>query len=72
MSGYENSAFLYDLFDRKTNIEFFHHYAAKVGAALDIGAGTGRIALPLAARGITVTAVEPSPAMRQVFGSKLV
>lgn len=31
---------------------------------LDVGAGTGRYALPLARHGARVTAVEPSPAMR--------
>lgn len=30
---------------------------------LDLGAGTGRIAVPLAQRGYAITAVEPSPAM---------
>ena len=53
-TGYEKSAHLYDLFDRKENVEFFHHYAAKAGEILDVGAGTGRIAIPLARRGISV------------------
>ena len=38
---------------------------------LDIGAGTGRIALPLAKRGVKVVCVEPSPAMRREFETKL-
>ena len=38
---------------------------------LDIGAGTGRIALPLAKRGVKVVCIEPSPAMRRVFETKL-
>lgn len=33
------------------------------GAVLDIGAGTGRICLPLAGAGLSVTAVEPSRSM---------
>ncbi len=72
--GYEKAAHLYDLFDDKENVEFFHHYAAAAAAAgeiLDIGAGTGRIALPLAERGVRVYCVEPSPAMRRVFEEKL-
>lgn len=37
--GYEKCARLYDLFDRKENIEFFHPYAARVAEILDIGDG---------------------------------
>jgi SAM-dependent methyltransferase len=69
--GYEKSAHLYDLFDRKGNIEFFFHYALPVGEVLDIGAGTGRIAVPLAERGLNVWCVDPSPAMRAEFKKKL-
>jgi SAM-dependent methyltransferase len=67
--GYEKVAHLYDLFDRKENIEFFSQYAAD--EILDIGAGTGRIAIPLAEKGINVFCVEPSPAMRREFKEKL-
>jgi SAM-dependent methyltransferase len=70
-SGYERSAQLYDLFDRKENVDFFYHYAAQAGVILDVGAGTGRIAIPLAKRGIQVTCVEPSPAMRRELRKKL-
>lgn len=70
-SGYERSAHLYDLFDRKENVDFFYHYATQTGEILDVGAGTGRIAIPLARRGIQVTCVEPSPAMRREFRKKL-
>jgi SAM-dependent methyltransferase len=70
-SGYERSARLYDLFDQKENIEFFYHYAKESGEILDIGAGTGRIAIPMARRGIKVWGVEPSPAMRREFEGKL-
>jgi SAM-dependent methyltransferase len=70
-TGYGGSAHLYDLFDQKPNVEFFYHYAAQAGEILDIGAGTGRIALPLAERGVRVTCIEPSPAMRREFDRKL-
>jgi SAM-dependent methyltransferase len=69
--GYEKAAHLYDMFDRKKNIEFFLHYGLEAGDVLDIGAGTGRIALPLAEKGVRVFCVEPSPAMRREFGKKL-
>ena len=70
-SGYEKAAHLYDLFDCKENIEFFYHYARQVSEILDIGAGTGRVAIPLAERGVNVFCVEPSPAMRHEFKKKL-
>jgi SAM-dependent methyltransferase len=70
-TGYERSAHLYDLFDSKPNVTFFGHYAEKAGEILDIGAGTGRIAIPLARRGVKIYAVEPSPAMRNEFEKKL-
>ena len=38
---------------------------------LEFGAGTGRIAIPLAKEGFTVSAVDLSPAMLRVFGEKL-
>jgi SAM-dependent methyltransferase len=69
--GYEKSAHLYDLFDTKDNIPFFLHYGLATGEILDIGAGTGRIAFPLAETGVKVFCVEPSPAMRAVFEEKL-
>ena len=69
--GYERVAHLYDLFDRKENLEFFFHYASAAGEILDVGAGTGRIAIPLAERGIKIYCVEPSPAMRREFEKKL-
>jgi SAM-dependent methyltransferase len=68
--GYEESAHLYDLFDDKDNIGFFLKYAASAGRVLDVGAGTGRIALPLARAGVRVTCIEPSPAMRHEFEVK--
>ncbi|MCK4397191.1 class I SAM-dependent methyltransferase [candidate division WOR-3 bacterium] len=70
-SGYEKCAHLYDLFDKKENIEFFLHYGLEAGEILDIGAGTGRIAIPLAEKGIKVFCIEPSPAMRREFLKKL-
>jgi SAM-dependent methyltransferase len=70
-TGYEKCAHLYDLFDTKENIEFFLHYGFEAGEILDIGAGTGRIAIPLAEKDVKVFCVEPSPAMREQFEKKL-
>lgn len=69
--GYDKAAHLYDLFDTKDNIPFFLHYAIEAGEILDIGAGTGRIAIPLAERGVRIFCVEPSLAMRREFLKKL-
>jgi SAM-dependent methyltransferase len=75
--GYERSARFYDLFDTKDNIGFFRHYALQVQARapgakiLDVGAGTGRIAVPLAEGGARLVCVEPSPAMRAQLQAKL-
>ena len=69
--SYEKSAHLYDLFDQKANIDFFLRFAISAGEALDIGAGTGRVAIPLAKRGVKLHCVEPSPAMRREFERKL-
>ncbi len=69
--GYEKAAHLYDIFDNKDNIDFFYRYGKETGLILDIGAGTGRIAIPLAKRGVKVICIEPSPAMRNEFSQKL-
>ena len=69
--GYEKVAHLYDLFDTKNNIDFFYKFAKEFKKVLDIGAGTGRIAIPLAEKGIEVVCIEPSQAMRKQFHLKL-
>ena len=66
-SSYEKSAYLYDLFDQKPNIEFYCRYGSEFAEVIDIGSGTGRIAIPLAQRRTIVYCVEPSPAMRREF-----
>jgi predicted RNA methylase len=69
--GYEKAAPYYDLFDDKNNIGFFGQYAKEVGEILDIGAGKGRIAIPIAQKGTKVYCVEPSPAMIAQLQRKL-
>ncbi len=71
LSSYEKSASLYDILDQTHNIEFFCRYANGLGEVLDVGAGTGCIAIPIAKEGINVYCVEPSPAMRREFRKKL-
>ena len=69
--GYEKSAHFYDLFDTKDNFDFFFKYGKETHVILDIGAGTGRIAISLAEKGVKVVCIEPSPAMRKEFLKKL-
>jgi SAM-dependent methyltransferase len=69
--GYLSSARFYDLFDNKPNIGFYKRFAKKYSVVLDVGAGTGRIAIPLAKSGIEVYCVEPSSAMLREFERKL-
>jgi SAM-dependent methyltransferase len=40
------------------------------GPVLELGVGTGRLALPLAARGLTVTGIDSSPEMLQLLTAK--
>jgi SAM-dependent methyltransferase len=50
--------------------EFLARLAGEGGSAVELGVGTGRIAIPLAARGIRVTGVEASPRMVQQLRAK--
>lgn len=70
-SGYEQWAHLYDLFDRRETAGFYLPYVKDAKEVLEIGCGTGRVAIPLAERGVHVYCVEPSPAMRRAFASNL-
>ncbi len=75
--NYMHSPCLYDLFDcgseELTNQErFFLSFAAQKKSVLDIGAGSGSVALHLAEHGISVTCLEPSPGMYGLLVSRLV
>jgi len=64
---------LYDLINpHLEDTAFYLELARDVGAAdvVDLGCGTGRLALALSARGHSVTAVDPSPQMLDVARSK--
>jgi len=70
-SGYDKSADLYDLFDNEKNIEFFKEYSKEVDKVIDVGTGTGRIAIPIAEEGKDVYCIEPSQAMLDQFKVKI-
>jgi predicted RNA methylase len=71
LNGYDRVAHLYDLFGSQDTIDFHVQYASGVSEVLDIGAGTGRVAVPIARTGTRVVCVEPSSAMIDVFRRKL-
>jgi len=71
IDGYDRSAALYDLFPQEGDLEFYGRYALKTGRAIDVGAGTGRLAIPLARRGVELVCVEPSGHMCGEFRVKL-
>jgi ubiquinone/menaquinone biosynthesis C-methylase UbiE len=69
--GYERVAHLYDFFASSENMDFFVACGVEAGEIMDIGAGTGRIAIPMAERDVNVWCVEPSTAMLHEFRLKL-
>ncbi|MFF7135756.1 SAM-dependent methyltransferase [Streptomyces sp. SAI-126] len=52
-----------DFAPSQAQIEVLAEYAAR-GTAVEIGSGTGRVAIPLARRGVRVIGVDASPSMR--------
>jgi SAM-dependent methyltransferase len=69
--GYSKIAGIYDLFADQPSLEFYCTFGSGFAEVLDIGAGTGRIAVALARKGTRVIAVEPSPAMAGQFLARL-
>ena len=61
-----------DEVDLDPAISVVETYLGGTDTVIDVGAGGGRIAIPLARRCREVTAIEPSPAMRSQFESSLV
>jgi SAM-dependent methyltransferase len=55
--------------DGEASVAFLAKLAAG-GRVLELGAGTGRVAIPLAEQGCTVTAVDASPDMISILKSK--
>jgi ubiquinone/menaquinone biosynthesis C-methylase UbiE len=62
----------YDLFGSKDDIPFYRELALKHGRkALELGVGTGRVAIELAKAGVTVLGIDNSRYMLNVTRSKL-
>ena len=72
---YQNTAWLYDYDNRDhltDDISFYVNYLIKADdEVLELGCGTGRVALKLASEGFSVTGLELSDTMIQAFRSKL-
>jgi SAM-dependent methyltransferase len=72
---FRNSAWLYDL-DQRDNytadIPFYLDYATQQkGEILELGCGTGRVAVALAAEGFRITGLDLSEQMLEIFREKL-
>jgi 2-polyprenyl-3-methyl-5-hydroxy-6-metoxy-1,4-benzoquinol methylase len=78
MEGYEPSTYgehIADVYDDwYSGVEeealAFLTALASGGSALELGIGTGRLAIPLKARGVTVQGIDASPSMVQHLRSK--
>lgn len=73
---FRNSAWLYDVDNRDNlhdDIPFYIEYAKQQqGEVLELGCGTGRVALALSAKGFNVTGLDLSQQMLDEFYSKLI
>ena len=72
---YQNTAWLYD-YDNRDNltadIPFYIEYATKTGEdVLELGCGTGRVAIKMAEAGFNVTGLELSDTILEIFKEKL-
>lgn len=69
---YRLAAEFYDLFGAKNDVEFYRDLALKSGnSALELGVGTGRVAIPLAKAKITVVGIDNSIHMLRIARKKL-
>ena len=73
MSAYDEIARLYDPWSRSVveDVSFYVEEAVRSGGpVLELGVGTGRIAIPTAAAGVRVTGVDTSAGMLGVAGER--
>jgi len=69
---YRLAAKFYDLFGSKNDLEFYKELALQSGnKALELGIGTGRVAIELAKAGITVVGIDNSVYMLRVARGRL-
>jgi ubiquinone/menaquinone biosynthesis C-methylase UbiE len=69
---YGLAAKFYDLFGAKEDLKFYRELALHCGnKALELGVGTGRLAIPLAKAGVTVFGIDNSAHMLKVAKEKL-
>ena len=72
---FRNTAWLYDVDNRdnmNADIPFYIDYATKQkGEILELGCGTGRVSIPLARKGFSVTGLDLSNEMLDVFREKI-
>jgi len=69
---YRKTAKFYDFFGSKNDLEFYRELALQSGKkALELGVGTGRVAIPLAKAGITVVGIDDSVHMLRIAKEKL-
>ncbi len=69
---YRQAAKFYDLFGSKKDLEFYKGFALQSGNnALELGVGTGRVAIPLAKAGVTVVGIDNSVHMLRIAREKL-
>jgi ubiquinone/menaquinone biosynthesis C-methylase UbiE len=70
--GHRWAAEYHDLFSGEDDIEFYLDLARRSGPkALDIGVGTGRLAIPIAKVGSTVVGVDSSLELLGIANSKV-
>ena len=69
--GHRWAAEYHDLFSDKDDVEFYLHLARKSGPkALDIGVGTGRLAIPIAQAGSFVVGIDSHMELLSIANSK--